>query len=155
MKALPPWLMYPSPSSLKPCKALCIMMVYWSLLFMIDMHTFYINSTRLIPLYSPSLLGMSTIVIHSNASRMCTYQNAHLAILTSLYHCSLSESFPLVALLIHDFKCSSIIPYGPLACPVSILRIATVTSYPYGGLSVILTGCTIMGVSSPSCGRHM
>ena len=103
------------------------------------------------PLYPPTLSGMSTIVIHANSSGMCPSRNANLVILTSLSQCSLSRSFSLVASLSPVSKCSAVMTDGPLVRPVCSLLTATEISSPSGGLSAILTGCTSIriGVGCP------
>ena len=107
------------------------------------------------PLYPPPPLGISTIVFHANASGMCPSRNAKFFMLISLFQCSLSGYFSLVATLIHAFNCSTAITGGPPARPVRSLRAATVISSPFGGLSAILTGCTSIGIVSPSGRRRL
>ena len=80
-----------------------MVMAFYSLLFTINAHTFHITSYSPMHLYSPLLLGMSTIVVHASASGMFTSLNANFVTLTSLSQSYVSRYFPLVASLSHTF----------------------------------------------------
>ena len=136
---------------LNQCKASYIVVVCRSLLFVIDAQTFQITSS----LYPPPLLGMSTIVVHTNSSAMCPSWNTNLVILTILSQCSIYGYFSLVASLSHAFNNSAIMPDVPTTHTVRSLFTATTIPSPSGSLSAIINGRTNMGISSPSGGLRL
>ena len=140
---------------LKPCKVSFRIMVLCILLLIIDTQNFWMNSTNTIPLYPPPLLGMITIVVHTSASGMRPSRNATSVILTSFSHFSVSGYFYLVASFIHAFSCYDFMTDGPPALIARSFCTEDAISYPSGGLSAILTGCTSIGIGSPSGGRRL
>ena len=101
-------------------------MAYRSLLFMIYEQNFHMTSTRPIPLYSPSTLGIITIVVHVSAAGIFPFRNANFVTLTSLYHPLVSGSFSCVDYLIQTFKLSALIPGVPPYRLMHITRTETV-----------------------------
>ena len=140
---------------LKPCKAWCRMMGLCSLLFTISMQTFQMTSNNHMPLYPPPPLGISTIVVHDNASGMYLSCNDTLVILTSLSHFSVSGSFSLVASLSHVFRYSAFVTDGYPACIVRSFCTANAISSTSGFLFIILTSFNIFGAVYPYSGRRL
>ena len=76
---------------LKPCEALCKVMVNRSLLFIIYTQTFQMTSTSPIHIYSPMPLRVSTIIIHDSTIGVCPSQNNNFVTLASLSQHLVSE----------------------------------------------------------------
>ena len=140
---------------LKPCMALCRMMVLHTLLFTINAQTFQTTLTNPMHMYPFPPLGISTIVVHPNASGMYPSRNFTFVILTSLSHFSVFGYFSLVSYLSHVFRCYAFMPDGPTSCPFCSLRTANKIYYLSGGPSAILTGCKSIGIGSSLGGRRL
>ena len=143
------------PPYRNPCKISCRTMELCSLLFTIYVQTFQMVSTSHIPLYSLSLIIISTIVVHINASMIYPSQNSTFVTLITFSHSSVSRSFSLVAFRNHDLRFPAFIPDGPPTLPNRSSRTVATISPPSGGPSAILTGCTSIGSGSPSGGHCM
>ena len=142
-------------SYLNPCMAMCIMMVLHTLLFTINTQTFQTTLTNPMHMYPFPPLGISTIVVHPNASGMYPSRNFTFVILTSLSHFSVSGTFYLVASLRHIFKCYALILDVRPARPACSFRTAAAISSPSGDPYMILTCCTSIGIGSPSSGSRL
>ena len=101
-------------------------------------------------LYPPILLVMSTIVFYDNASGMCPPQNATFIILTSSSNFSVFGSFYLIDSLSHVFRCYAFMPNGLPAHPIHTLRTVNAIYSHSGCPFKIITGCTSIGIDSPS-----
>ena len=140
---------------LNPCRTSCNTMELWSRLLKIDMQTFQMVSTNLITLYSPLTFVIRNMVVHFKASKIYPFQNSTCMILTTLSHVLVSKSFSLVAACNHALTCSSFIPYGtPALTDRSFLTAVAISSTSRGPFS-ILTGCTKIGMLSPSGGCYL
>ena len=107
-------------------------MILRSLLFTIDAHTFQMTSTNPMTIYLLPPLGISTIVVHVNASGVYPSWNATFIILTSLSHFLVSGPFSFVDSLSHVFRCYVFIPNGPTARPVHSFLTANAITSPLG-----------------------
>ena len=83
------------------------------------------NSTKPIPLYPPSNLGISTIFVHVSTDGMCPSRNAIVVKLASLSHLRGSGYFYFVASFSHPFICFDLTPYGPNSRPIYNPRTST------------------------------
>ena len=140
---------------MKPCNASRKAMVACSMLFMIGAHISQTTSTIPIPMHSPLYLGIITMIVHSSAIRMQLSRNTSFVTLTSLYHRLVYGSFNCVASLRKTLKWSALIPNGPPDQPVHILHTDTKIYPPYGGTSIIIYGCSSIGISSTSGGCRL
>ena len=88
---------------------------------------------------------------------MCPSWNSNSVLLTSFYQRLLFGSFSCVTFLILTCKCSTHIPYGPLAHTIHILYTDTVISSISGVSSVTLAGCTsiIISLTFKGCRLHI
>ena len=121
----------------------------------IDVQTFQMVSTNHMPLYSPSPFGIRTIVVHINYSGIYPSLNSTCITLTALSHVSVSGYFYIVASHSHDLWCSDFIPDVPPALPDGYFLTAVAIFPTYGGMSVILSGCTNIGSGAPSSGHFL
>ena len=108
--------------------------------------------TKPIPLYYPTTLVINTTTVHISAARMRPSWNDSFVTLTSLYHHLGSGYFSHVTYPSHPFRCSDLTTDGPLTCPVHSPCTVTAISYPSRDLSEIFTGCSSIGIASPSGG---
>ena len=111
--------------------------------------------TNHMPLCTPRLLGMSTIVVHTNDSGMCLSWNSTFVIPTILSQFSVFGSFSLVASHSHVFGCSAPMHNNITAHPTRGFCTENAISSPYGCPSAILTACTIIGIGYTYGWRHL
>ena len=135
---------------MKPFNASFRVMADRNLFFVMDKQTFHMTYTNPIPLHSPPTLVISTIVIHVGTIGMRPSWNYSFVKLTSLSRRCVSRSFSCVVSLNHPFICSYPIPDGTHSHPVSSPHTSTVISSPNGGMSIISSSCTSIGIAAPS-----
>ena len=115
----------------------------------IDVQTFQMVPTNPIPLHYPLSFSIRTMVLQIKTPGMYPSRNATCMTLTTLSHVSISGSFSLVAARNHALSCFALIPNGPPALPVRSFLTADTIPPTSGGPSLILTGCTKIGIMFP------